>query len=80
MASTMGPLNNATNSIIATMLNKLNKGILSTFKPGGPVAMLDISVMSTSVNSPYTLKRQMMRIHGEKVGNFSGFVLVLSPS
>ena len=77
MASTMGPLNNVTTSIVATMLDKLNKGILNGFKPGGPMAMFAfrgvfISVVSTSdhLDQAGTLKRQMMRIHGEKVKNF----------
>ena len=78
MASTLGPLNNATNNIVATMLDRLNKGILNGFKPGGPVAMFAfkgvfISVVSTSdhLNQAGTLKIQIMRIHGEPVGNFS---------
>ena len=77
MASTMGPLNNATTNIVATMLDTLNKGILNAFKHEGPMAMFAfkgvfISVVSTSdhLNQADTLKRQMMRIHGEKSGKF----------
>ena len=74
MASTMGPLNNATTSIVATMLDTLSKGILNAFKPGGPTAMFAfrgvfISVVSTSnhLNQAGTLKRQIMSFKEKKL-------------